>query len=1837
MPKYTMPDGNLYDFSSDAEATEAMGAWDKQFGGQKPEVPYGLGGAIAGGIGAGIDFVAPANLAVPGLIEGARAMVPEFMGGISAEQAAQNITTGNIPGTDFPYSELQPTKLLERFSGQKVNQAALDQANKPLHALTELADYFGTKATEATGSPLLGTLSNLSAATLALGGVNAAAVRGGKAIQDRNAGKTGDPKLDAAKAESDARLQAEELKKQNEIPLEYDPGFAEGNIAKDRAPLEMPPVEFPLQPKTPTRPLYNEMEAPIERPTPVKTSTEIPAIEMLGKEIDESGVRNPYLQGDRNVNVEADSISGRPIFPEDVIASERFQSKFPDGPVREAAGVYIPGENGYRLNPEYIAERWRTLRPETKERYNLRTAEDFQNFVELHERQHFADQRENGSTLRKGEVYADAERRINSYVREQYEPFVKQETPPVEAYAKDEPGYWPPNVSLADYAAGMRGKPGDIGKESLTPAQLRARLEQNLRTQSSIASKLRELEDRVDTLSETGKLQKKKAVIDSIVDSQEAAIAKGEKMGVSFKPKRSKLGGVGKKQGGALDVGELVKVLWDFAERIPNSPITTKIKIAFKNNDLPTLQQLVEATRSFTANSYQEAKALFGQKGRFWVDKEGKFQKVEQEHDVQALREYPQQGKYANEEALKQKIMDGEYVRISGEMIDHNGKLNENQRAAIDDYMRNRTDKSEFVMYDYSTGKYSHVNNPHYTHVLGGVGKKQGGSINFGFSEFLIDTLSKLPKNIKEIFKAWVENSGEKLTSKNIGELEKSFLADLAMDSKYSEFAQQWNPTAPEILKNTERKVSTNSKESRDFLSKVTDGLSEDNFGSRKVLEAKRIWEETKAFEDAGNKPPGPSSEFYREQYEKLKAQEAFNSKARKFKSQRGSWTPFAKGDPSLKAFAEHIGRDITDPVTKELYNKYYGKDVKIASPEEAAIAKIPGLKETVSPELQPLETMLERWKTETDLSSAPSARALRENLSSGGRMTAMRTGNSFIDWNVENILGETRRAQVVIKTLQNKLKGEVNKITGGLMAELRGKNEGTTIFIEAMNAMLKSEGKNEIPQGIHPEAKKLTSIMRNTLDDLGKKIQAELASQGIEGFKWRPNYLAGVFFGPYRSLVKDATGKTIGVIAGRTKAEATAAVDFIKETMPDVTFDLVEYNPKWDQGPGSLGARYGKASEVLELLKNQDEAAQLLQDNLSAYYSKVQENYMGYKQHFKKKTGVFGSEGSRPWENARNNAYDLLEAQLGVIDHGYHWLAEQKLMKDMERILTDSEIALPESKRYVTEYLDHAFGRTTDKVAVFNDAMDFTAQLLGIAPSAFKEMSSIARNTALTGTLGVSGGFVLTQLVQVPQALSVGFARAIDSGVKGGSRTGSAMLGGMDLMHGIAGKLENMSDAGRYFFEHFTKNGVMDPHLIEHTIHRKIVTTTGMNPIQKALWGSVNGAFKGAEAISGLIGKYSIERPEAWTRGTFAMTMAHYYRSAGYSLKEAAIRADKDTSTLFVDYSSQERAMMFQRLGELGKFASTVSTFKMNNLNQWFTFSNKKMYGALATLALTSWFTTGMFGMPFGDEAEFGATWLKSKGVDIPTPREYMLRNAPEWVAFGPLSSAPRWVGEAIGNPNVPSAALHRKFAQDNVIPDDLLSFIYPLSSFFTGKIEKGMDWYKSGFAKQEGAVFARELAPGNLKYGVDYLGLTNEKGLTVDPNQIHDVKPDHYDRTKQEWKLAAILGVVSQREFTNKQYKQLDKMSEMAWKESTKRKVSSTISAFDNKDKEKFEKLAGEAIRYNPGAAEEISKYIKGRAEANNIPMEKLLEIQFAKGATTPHGVKRLQGFQQFRENRP
>jgi NACalpha-BTF3-like transcription factor len=913
---------------------------------------------------------------------------------------------------------------------------------------------------------------------------------------------------------------------------------------------------------------------------------------------------------------------------------------------------------------------------------------------------------------------------------------------------------------------------------------------------------------------------------------------------------------------------------------------------------------------------------------------------------------------------------------------------------------------------------------------------------------------------------------------------------------------------------------------------------------------------------------------------------------------------------------------NITNDQIDKLYQKHYG-DVTLTKPVDNIIKKIPGVKETISPELQSLDSMMDRWKNEPDISGNELAKVLRENLSAGGRMTALRTGNSYIDWHVENILGETRKAQVKIKEITHGIKGDVKELAGGFLENFRNKNEGTKKFVDVMAELMRVQGKNEVPNITDPIAKRFATNLQNQLAEVYRLVNQELQLQGSK-LPWEINYLAHSFFGPYRVLAKDAEGNTVGVIAGRTKAEMNSAMEHVKTQLPEVEFGMPEYNRNFDNSGSELGKRYAAANEILNSLKADSPLADQFQKSLGDYLYQTQKDYMGYRKHFRERKGAFGFEGNRSWDNAKNNAYDMLEAQLAVVDHAYMWLAEQKLARDLQKVFDNPEIKMPEAKEYVNLYLDHAFGRTKDQMAFVDSGIHSISKMFGISPASSKEAMSIARNFALTHTLGMSGGFMLTQFVQVPQALGIAMSKARGEGMSGNGWL-SIQVGNMDLIYGLAKDYSNMSTQGKYFFDYFKKQGTFDPHLIEHQLHRQVIPTAGMKLPAKIASSAFNGVLKAMNAEAGLVGKWTIEKPEVRTRGMFAMTMAHYYHQAGMSLKEAAVRADKDTSTIFTDYSPQERAMMFQRMGELGKFASTVSTFKINNLNQYVTFTKNKQYGTLLALVAGTALTSGLFGLPGTAEAEFIATQLKERGLVTETPREIAIRELPDAINFGPLGETPKIFGG-------PGVAIGRKFSQENILPDTVADAIYALASYWTRGIGNTVDYL--GQPTQENKAKAlRSWLPGNLKYLVDYGMLTDQKtGITKDVNTIGKEDMSGFSRDKAAWKSALVLGVPTNDEFRTRTLSNLDKISQKAWKDRQTNMIDKALAEWRDGNSEQFKKLYADAIKFAPDTAPQalITK-LESQATTMRMTKKQSLDLRMAREAFNIHNINRLQRYQE------
>lgn len=906
-----------------------------------------------------------------------------------------------------------------------------------------------------------------------------------------------------------------------------------------------------------------------------------------------------------------------------------------------------------------------------------------------------------------------------------------------------------------------------------------------------------------------------------------------------------------------------------------------------------------------------------------------------------------------------------------------------------------------------------------------------------------------------------------------------------------------------------------------------------------------------------------------------------------------------------------------SEELVKKMYEKYYGS-VKEGEPQAKAFSKATGLPEVTS--LKPVEEMIPRWDVEEDLSSNGITKALRENLSSGGRMTAARTGNSFVDWSVEHVLGNLRETQVNVKKLQNDLKGEVKKVTGNLLEKFGGSEAD---FIKTMGELLRVKGTEEVPN-IPKSTEILATKLRQHLDTTGKLVQDTLAELGYKNFHWRNNYLSGVFNGPYRSVATmvDANGTThyLGVVAGKTKAEAQAGIEWVRQSMPEATITDAKYNAKFDNAGTELGKRYGAINEVLNVIRNDDPLAARFQDLMESYYSKKMSDYFGYKQHMKSAKDIVGSEGNVPWRTAKDNAYDLFEAQLATMDQALHWVAKVKTEKVIRPLLNQYQAKMPQATEYVKMYYEHAYGELQNNMAIVDNAIAWAAETTGISPSQVREVSSIMRNFALTNTLGASTGFLLTQVTQVPQALAVSFARALERGIQANPRMASS-AGMLDMYNYLRGNKADLSVEGRHFVDYASKYGIFDAHLVEHTIHRKVIPTTGMGTLGRAATFPVNTILKGMDLESQMMGKAFIEYPESATRGAFFMSMAHYYKQAGYSTKEAAHLADKDTSIHFVDYSPQERAMGFQKLGELGKYMSTVSTFKINSLNQIPTYTNRKMYGTLAALGLASWAASGLLGFPGIDQLDWATNQLKQEGLVNSTAKQYMLENWHDTANFGALGQTPKlWDG--------PAMAIQTKFAQNDILPNSIGEFLYPLYRFYTKRGEKIVDYVKNPLPETRDAAI-RENIPGNSKFIFEHFSsLTDKNGMTRDPNNL--LTGMSFKRDKSTNKHEFALAVPTLDEYKVKYGNFMNKQDAQATKETLAKVLEKgTLAAF-NGDKEAFKEAFKRYLEIDPvSASKAFTAKINEAKKARNIPAEEYFKIMLAEKAKTKPGIERFRRY--------
>jgi hypothetical protein len=742
------------------------------------------------------------------------------------------------------------------------------------------------------------------------------------------------------------------------------------------------------------------------------------------------------------------------------------------------------------------------------------------------------------------------------------------------------------------------------------------------------------------------------------------------------------------------------------------------------------------------------------------------------------------------------------------------------------------------------------------------------------------------------------------------------------------------------------------------------------------------------------------------------------------------------------------------------------------------------------------------------DINSNPA----RNALASGGFALSNLVQHPLVHW-------VTSRTMKAVKQAEIKSETAISETGKGFLAIFKGATPEMQKVLSAK--MLAAEGK-DVKLELTPWEQRVVDSWNKAKEQALKDFNEARVAKGLEPVEPRLNYLASMFRGNFRMLVQK-DGKTVGWINGNSKMELERAKAFFaKDGYEFGNTSRIPYARSKDFQK-TIARKMAAFDEVINILGASDPEVKLFADRMENMISKQAYDYLDFKQHFKEKSGVFGAEGMKAWEDAHQNAIDLWNAQAEYIRMTNQWVAQQSVEADVRAVLSDPKTVnnFPNAHTLARQVYDNAFGRTETRLEILETIADgyvaaVNADFITNTPglrnlqkvNPFEAMRGI-KNWALYSALAWNPGFVFSQFLQVPAATATMMKYMEEVGLKGDAAMAtlwgtSDSVNSHPYMKKFAEQYAKMNgeklpdgfqtELGAFFNKYAEENHIIQPHILEKTdIY------------------SANPTVKKIQQADEVMGK-SISWAEEKTRRQAFMTLAHYLYSSGLPKEKAAEMAEVATSIAMVDYSRHSRAMIYNRLGMLGDMAATVTTFKHNAYTQLATYGFNKAPKTMFRMALIQLMLAGAVGMYAVDDLDDLFNVLRGiapesmKGVQ--GPKEFLIRNTPEWLAFGGLSAGSRAI--------VPEGIdIGTKFSMDNLFPDSRIEALFPLFSFLANTAE-AVGKAKSAPTFENVVGVAYPMAPAPVKGLMENFIYTDDKGRYV-PSKTDQAKTQRSDNEQR------------------------------------------------------------------------------------------------------------------------
>lgn len=690
----------------------------------------------------------------------------------------------------------------------------------------------------------------------------------------------------------------------------------------------------------------------------------------------------------------------------------------------------------------------------------------------------------------------------------------------------------------------------------------------------------------------------------------------------------------------------------------------------------------------------------------------------------------------------------------------------------------------------------------------------------------------------------------------------------------------------------------------------------------------------------------------------------------------------------------------------------------------------LPGLEHAVSDFAfydKPIEEIVKMARDAPDIPSTTMEKVAQQ-IQGGALFESLKTRNPVVKYTYERI---TRAFQEAAHNVKTNLTDPVT----GIKSYMRALDPAEKGEIHA--AMMLHEGQKELTStdlaaaGFNEKQIAYYNKQRELDNQFFNDLNARRAEMGLTPMDKRVAHLAGRFMGDFARMVfKD--GKVVGRISGNTHWELNKVTKYMQEEHPEWTFGDREYN-KIGHGRGAKD-RFAGLMEAINFIEKADGDVKALMDSYRGYMQKDAVNYLNATRHAKAKVkeagGIIGSEGNKPWLDTIKNAEEGMKAQLAYFEQGYQWMAMEKAVGDIKKVLGDEEVVKnsPNAVKYADAYKDHAMGRNQGVFAdASNTLLSHVGQLSGIGHSNLMALNGTIKHLVMQKFMGFMNiPFSLTQLMQPLQTQPAMIRLMRNRGLE--FSTAHAQLKATETY--LKSMLDphmdgtKMSDFERAAVKYADEMSVFDVKMSDHT--KDINVSRAKETYDK-------------------IADLNITAPEHITRGTTFLFYAHALKDAGIPSKDIFGAAENMTNFSMVNYHQIERPMGYAKLGWIGDVASTLTRYKHNQYSQAAFYAREgirgdngavRSYGPLATFLGTSLAFGGMMGFFAYQEADSLYQLFTEHVLRKPDSltNVVMSNNTPEYLSHGLFSTL--------------GMDMTTRFSNANLVPNSIPEALMPYGS---------------------------------------------------------------------------------------------------------------------------------------------------------------------------------------------